>query len=214
MTLRVLVADDHPVFRDGLRLVLQSEPGVEFVGEAATGAEAVAAATQLVPDVVVMDLQMPGVDGIEATRQIVAACPGTAVLVLTMLEEDEAVIAAMQAGARGYLLKESSPADIVAAVEAVARHQAVFGSTIGDRVVGHLITQRGGGEVAFPQLTEREREVLDLIARGHNNQAIASKLFLSGKTVRNHVSNILTKIQAVDRSEAIVRARAAGLGQG
>lgn len=212
--LRVLIVDDHPVFRDGLRLMLQSTPEVELVGEAATGIEAVAAAAELRPDVVIMDLQMPGMNGIEATRQIVAARPETAVVVLTMLEEDESVLAALKAGARGYLLKEASRLDIVRAVQSVARNQAVFGSSVAQRVVEHLSVRRSGPEVAFPQLTEREQEVLDLMARGHNNQAIAQRLFLSGKTVRNHVSNILSKINAADRAEAIVRARDAGMGQG
>lgn len=212
--LRVLIADDHPVFREGLRLVLRSSPGLELVAEAATGDEAVAAAAELAPDVVVMDIHMPGLDGIEATRRIVSASPQTAVVVLSMAEDDVSVMAALEAGARGYLLKESSRADIVRAIEAVARNQAVFGSTVAQRVVQHLASNRTSGAVAFPQLTDREREVLDLIARGLNNQAIASRLFLSGKTVRNHVSNILTKIQVADRGEAIVRAREAGLGQG
>ncbi|MGI8808456.1 MAG: response regulator [Acidimicrobiales bacterium] len=211
--LRVLIADDHPVFRDGLRLVLQSATGVELVGEATTGSEAVRAAAELEPDVVVMDLQMPGISGIEATRQILAARPDTAVVVLTMLDEDESIMSALQAGARGYLLKESSPDDIVRAVLSVARHQAVFGSTVAQRMVERA-GRRLGSDVAFPHLTDREREVLDLIARGQNNHAIASALFLSGKTVRNHVSNILNKLHAADRAEAIVRAREAGLGRG
>lgn len=212
--LRVLIADDHPVFRDGLRLVLQSAPGIDLVGEATSGREAVTAAAELHPDVVVMDLQMPGIDGIEATRLILAARPATAVVVLTMLEEDEPVLAALSAGARGYLLKESSRADIVRAVESVGRNQAVFGSSVAGRMLEHLAAPRhGGADLPFPELTEREREVLDLIARGHNNQAIASRLYLSGKTVRNHVSNILGKLHAADRAEAIVRAREAGLGR-
>ncbi len=212
--LRVLIADDHPLFREGLRLVLQSASGLDLVGEAATGDKAVAAATALLPDVIVMDVHMPGLDGIEATRRIVSALPHTAVVVLSMAEDDQSVMAALKAGARGYLLKESSRADIVGAIEAVARNQAVFGPTVAQRVVQQLASGRTGGEIAFPHLTEREREVLDLIARGMNNQAIASRLFVSGKTVRNHVSNILTKINVTDRAEAIVRAREAGLGQG
>lgn len=211
--LRVLIADDHPVFRSGLRLVLQSAVGVELVGEAATGAEAVVTAIDLRPDVVIMDLQMPGIGGIEATRRIVAALPGTAVVVLTMLDQDESVVAALKAGARGYLLKESSPVEIVRTVQSVAGNQVVFGSSVGQRVTEHLAARRGGAEVAFPELTDREREVLDLVARGHNNQVIAKALFVSGKTVRNHISSILSKIHAGDRAEAIVRAREAGLGQ-
>lgn len=211
--LRVLVADDHPVFRDGLRLALASAPSIALVGEVADGLAAVEAAAELRPDVVLMDLQMPGIDGVEATRRIRAAQPEVGVVVLTMLEHDESVVAALHAGAGAYLLKESSCSDIVRAVESVARKQAVFGSGVAQRVMQYLADGRGGREVAFPQLTEREREVLDLIAQGQSNQAIAQRLFLSSKTVRNHVSNILSKIHAANRAEAIVRAREAGLGR-
>ena len=210
--LRVLVADDHPVFRDGLRLVLQATPGLCMVGEAATGNEAVAAANELRPDVVLMDLQMPGLNGIEATRQIVAAHPETAVLVLTLVDDGASVMAALQAGARGYLLKESSRADIVTAVETICRNQMVLGSAVGQRVIEQLAVRRRAPDSAFPELTDREREVLELMARGYSNQTIASRLFLSDKTVRNHVSNIFNKLCVVDRAQAIVRAREAGLG--
>jgi DNA-binding NarL/FixJ family response regulator len=212
--LRVLVADDHPVFRDGLRLALAGAPGVEVVGEVANGIDAVTATAELRPDVVLMDLHMPGLSGIEATRRIVAADPQAAVVVLTMLEDDESVVGALRAGARGYLLKESSCADIVRAIESVARNQAVLGSTVAQRFIGYLAEGRRSGEVAFPQLTEREREVLELVAEGHSNQVIAARTFLNNKTVRNHVSNIMSKLQASSRAEMIVRAREAGLGQG
>ncbi len=212
--LRVLVVDDHPVFRDGLRLALGVESGLEVVGEVENGLEAVEAYARLRPDVVLMDLQMPELDGVEATRRIVAADPGAAVIVLTMLEDDESVVAALRAGARGYLLKESSRADIVRAVEAVAHRQAVFGPTIAERLMGHFAEGHPSAKVAFPQLTDREREVLDLVAQGRSNPEIAARLYLNAKTVRNHVSNILTKIQASTRAEAIVRARDAGLGGG
>lgn len=211
--LRVVIADDRPVFRDGLRLVVESTPGLCLVGEAAGGEEAVAAVEEFRPDVVLMDLQMPGLNGIDATRQIVAAHPQTAVLVLTLVDEDVSVMAAMKAGARGYLLKDASRADIVSAVEAICRNQMVLGSTVGQRVVEQLAARRRGPDAAFPHLTDREREVLDLMARGQSNQAIASRLFLSGKTVRNHVSNIFNKLSVADRAQAIVRAREAGLGQ-
>jgi DNA-binding NarL/FixJ family response regulator len=210
---RVLVADDHPVFRDGLRLALGAVPGVDLVGEVDNGLDAVAAAAALKPDVVLMDLQMPGIDGVEATRQIVAADPQAAVVVLTMLEDDERLVAALQAGARGYLLKGSSRAEIVRAVQSAASRQVVFGSSMAQRVVAHLVGGRGGAQVAFPELTDREREVLDLIARGDSNAAIAGKLFVNEKTVRNHVSHVFAKIGAATRAEAIVRAREAGLGR-
>ena len=213
--MRVVVADDHPVFRDGLRLAVQAAPSLELVGEVSNGADAVAAVGELRPDVVLMDLQMPGLNGVEATRQIVAAHPETAVVVLTLLDDDEWVLAALEAGARGYLLKESSRSDIVHAVESAARNQAVFGSGAAQRVLRQAATggiSRSTANVAFPQLTNREIEILDLVASGLSNPAIARRLFLSAKTVRNHVSNILTKIHAGDRSEAIVRAREAGLG--
>ena len=214
--MRVIVADDHPVFRDGLRLAVQAAPGLELVGEVGNGADAVAAVGELRPDVVLMDLQMPGLNGVEATRQIVAAHPETAVVVLTLLDDDEWVLAALEAGARGYLLKESSRSDIVHAVESAARNQAVFGAGAAQRVLRQAATgglSRRTANVAFPQLTDRELEVLELVAGGLSNPAIARRLFLSAKTVRNHVSNILTKIHAGDRSEAIVRAREAGLGR-
>jgi DNA-binding NarL/FixJ family response regulator len=211
--LRILVADDHPVYRDGLRLVLSSMPGAEMVGEASTGAEAIALAADLQPDVVMMDLRMPEPNGIEATRQIVFANPRVAVLVVTMFDDDESVFAAMRAGARGYVLKGADRAEIMHAVQAVASEELVFGPGIADRVLGYFSALRGAVSlVPFPELTEREREVLAHIARGSNNQDIARRLVLSPKTIRNHVSNIFTKLQVADRSQAIVRAREAGLG--
>lgn len=211
--LRVLIVDDHPVFRDGLRLVLQSAPELCLVGEASNGEDAVASVDAVRPDVVLMDLQMPGMNGIDATRAIVAAHPGTAVLVLTLVDEDASVMAALKAGARGYLLKDASRNDIVSAVEAIRRNQLVLGSTVGRRVIEQLAGPRRGPDPAFPHLTDREREVLDLMARGYGNQLIAQRLFLSDKTVRNHVSNIFNKLSVEDRPQAIVRAREAGLGQ-
>jgi DNA-binding NarL/FixJ family response regulator len=209
--LRVLVADDHPVFRDGLRALLAATPETEPVGEAATGEEAVAATLELQPDVVVMDLHMPSLNGIEATRQIVATSPHVAVLVLTMLEDDESVFAAMRAGARGYLLKGAGQDEIARAIQAVASGEAIFGPAIAERVLEYFSAPRS--HEPFPELTARERELLELIAQGRSNQEIARHFVLSPKTVRNHVSNIFTKLQVADRAQAIVRAREAGLGR-
>jgi DNA-binding NarL/FixJ family response regulator len=208
---RVLVADDHPMFRAGLLLLLDSDERTEVVGEAATGPEAVELALRHRPDVVVMDLQLPGLDGVSATAQILAQAPDLAVLILTMSDDDEAVIAGLRAGARGYLLKEAGPAEILAAVLSVGQGASVFGPTIGRRITA-LLSRPAPAVTAFPQLTAREREVLELIARGLANSAIARQLVLSPKTVRNHISNIFAKLQVEARGEAIVRARQAGLG--
>ena len=208
--IRVLVADDHPMFRDGLRTLIRDADGVELVGEASTGEEAVVRAVDLQPDVVVMDLQMPDVNGIEATRRITAASPHIAVLVLTMFEDDDSVFAAMRAGARGYLLKGSAQEEILRAVAAVAAGDAIFGPSVATRLIE--LFAAGSPPQPFPELTEREREVLDLVAQGKSNQVIARELFVSSKTIRNHVSNIFTKLHVADRAQAIIRARDAGLG--
>jgi DNA-binding NarL/FixJ family response regulator len=213
---RVLIADDHPIYRDGLRMMLASTGLVEVLGTAADGAEAVARAAELLPDVVVMDLQMPVVDGIEATRRIVAAHAGVGVLALTMHDDDESVFAAMLAGARGYLVKGADQEEILRAITAVAHGEVIFGPVLAARVTRYFTVLAGArpptGE-PFPQLTAREREVLDLIAAGLSNQMIAGRLFLSPKTVRNNVSNVFAKLQVADRAQAIVRAREAGLGR-
>ena len=211
--IRVLIADDHPVLRDGLRLLLGAEPGIEVAGEAGNGGEAIVAAAELQPDVVVMDLHMPDVTGIEATRRIVDTSPHIGVLVLTMFDDDESVFAAMRAGARGYLLKGSGQEEIIRAVHAVGRGEAIFGPDIATRVLGYFNSPPVASDPVFPELTSREREVLALIADGRSNAVIASSLSLSPKTVRNHVSSIFTKLHVADRAQAIVRARKAGLGE-
>jgi DNA-binding NarL/FixJ family response regulator len=208
--LRVVVADDHPVFRDGLRALLASAGDAEVVGEAADGAAAAALVAELQPDVVLMDLHMPGLNGIEATRRIVDASPQVGVLALTMVEDDDAVFAAIRAGARGYLVKGSTQAEIRNAIRAAASGEAVFGPAIASRLAAYF-SGSGAPAAAFPELTPREREVLELVASGEGNDAIARRLSLSGKTVRNHVSNIFNKLQVVDRAQAIVKAREAGV---
>ena len=211
--LRVLIADDHPLFRDGLRSMLESEPDIELVGEAATGKEAVALAAQLQPDVVLMDVQMPDMDGIEATRRAIAVAPNAKVLVVTMFEDDESVLAAVRAGARGYVVKGMRSVDAIRAIRAVAEGEAIFSPVIAGRLLGMLTETRERARPAvFPELTERERQTLDLIAQGHKNAAIAELLHLSPKTVRNYVTSIFDKLELADRSQAIVRAREAGLG--
>jgi DNA-binding NarL/FixJ family response regulator len=212
--LRVLIADDHPVVRDGLRLALLGLPEAAVIGEATSGTEAVELSAALQPDVIVMDLHMPGQSGIEATRQIVHTSPHVAVLVLTMYDDDTSVFAVMRAGARGYLFKGADQDEIIRAVRAVARGEAIFGPAIASKVLGYFAAAQGGQLApAFPELTEREREVLELIAQGLNNQQITRRLVVSPKTVRNHISNIFAKLHVADRAQAIVRAREAGFGQ-
>lgn len=212
--LRLLIVDDHEAFRSGLRALLETSPGVTVTGEAASGAEAVALARRLQPDVVLMDLAMPGVDGVEATRQIVEALPHVAVLVLTMSDEDESILAALRAGARGFLLKGARRADLLRAIRSVAAGEAILGPAVARRLTGYLDLAARPAEAPppFPGLTEREREILDLVARGRSNAEITAQLVVSPKTVRNHVSNIFSKLGVRDRAEAIVRAREAGMG--
>ncbi len=210
--IRVLVADDHADFREGMRALLASAPEVEVVGEAVDGSEAVALAAQLQPDVVLMDLGMPGVNGVEATRRILSASPHIAVLVISMQEDGDSVFAALQAGARGYLLKGAMRAEILRSITAVVSGEAIFGPVIARRLMQYFATPRTTGPESFPQLTDREREILTLLARHETNPEIARTLTLSPKTVRNHVSNIFTKLQVADRAQAIIRAREGGLG--
>jgi DNA-binding NarL/FixJ family response regulator len=211
--IRILIADDHPVFRYGMSALLSSVAEMEVIGEATTGEEAVALADTLRPDVILMDIKMPGINGIEATRQIARANPDIHILAVTMLEEDDAVFAAMRAGARGYLVKGADQHEVLRAIHAVASGEAIFGQAIARRMT-HFFTAPSENALrkAFPDLTEREQEILLLIADGRGNAAIAQRLSLSEKTVRNHISNIFGKLQVADRSQAIVRAREARLG--
>jgi DNA-binding NarL/FixJ family response regulator len=211
--IRVLVADDHPAYRRGLELMLGEIADLEVVGQATTGAEAVELTRAAGPDVVLMDLRMPGIDGIEATRRILAAAPERvpAVVVLTMFDDDDSVFAAMRAGARGYLLKGADQEEIDRAIRAAAAGEAIFGPGVATRVLDHFARPPGSRPTAFPLLTDREREVLRMVAAGQGNASIAHELSISLKTVRNHVSNIFTKLQVADRSAAIVKARTAGL---
>ena len=212
---RVLIADDNPSFREGLNALLLSAPGLEVVGEAEDSEKAVSIAAELQPDVVLMDLNMPGRGGIEATRQILNASPHVSVLVISMFEDDDSVFAALQAGARGYLLKGAPKAEILRAIGAVTSGEAIFGPTIARRLMDYFAAphSKSAPPEAFPELTEREREILTLVAQHQTNPEIARRLGLSQKTVRNHVSNIFAKLQVADRAQALIRAREAGLGQ-
>ena len=213
--IRIVVADDHPVVRGGLVHLLGTLPALEVVGEAADGAEAVAVAAERRPDVVLMDVKMPQLDGIEATRRIRAETPDTRVLVLTMYDDDNTVFTAMKAGAHGYLLKEAQQDDILRAVQNVVAGEAVFGPGIATRLLGFFAEPpaQQAEEYPFPELTERERAVLDLLALGRRNAEIGAELFLSPKTVSNHLTNVFVKLQVAGRGEAIVRARERGLGE-
>ena len=209
----VLIADDHPLVLSGLRALLETLEGIEVVGQAADGRDAVSLAVSLQPDVVVMDLQMPELDGVEATRQIAERLPGSAVLVLTMHDDDASVFAAMRAGARGYLLKGAAQDDVARAIAAVSRGEAIFGPAVAGRLLQFFAAGPESAALPFPELTVREREILDLMAGGLTNAEIAQRLFLSSKTVSNNVSVIFDKLQVAGRPKAIVRARNAGLGR-
>ena len=207
-SISVVLVDDHPVFRLGLSAVIEGLDGIAVVGEAATAAEAVAVVESTSPDVVIMDIQLPDASGIEATGRLLKAQPQLGVLVLTMFDDDDSVHAAIRVGARGYLVKGVGAGEIERAIRAVAHGEVILGAAAARRAQLHW---RSGGD-QFPELSEREREVLDLVARGLGNQAIARRLVVNEKTVRNHISNVLTKIGAATRAEAIVKAREGGLG--
>lgn len=210
--LRVVVVDDHPVFRMGMTALLGSLSGLDVIGEADSAAVAVAVVAQRQPDVVLMDLHLGESSGVDATREISSRFPAVGVLVITMMDDDDSVFAAMRAGARGYLLKGAAPDEIERAVRAVANGEVLLGQAVAGRAIAYLSGARRAGPTPFPDLTDREREVLDLVARGMDNLSIARRLAVSPKTVRNHLSNVLTKLQVADRAQAIVRAREAGLG--
>ena len=213
-SLRILIADDHPLFRKGMRTLLTATADTEVIGEATTGREVIELAAALQPDVILMDLQMPGVNGIEATRQILQTSPHIRILVITLFEDDASVFSALRAGARGYLLKDADQDELLRAVKAVSRGEAIFSPSIAQRLIHYFAAlPQTASAIAFPDLTEREREILHLIAQGESNAAIARHLVLSTKTVQNHVSNIFSKLQVADRAQAIVRARDAGLGR-
>ena len=213
-TIRVLIADDQVITRQGLRTLLSATPGIEVIGEAANGAEVIELAASLQPDVILMDLKMPGINGIDATRHILHTSPHIQVLVVTMFDDDDSVFAAMRAGAHGYILKDATQHELVRAIRAVHQGEAIFSPAIAKRLIRYFAALPStASALAFPELTDREREVLRLIAQGESNAAIAGQLVLSLKTVRNHVSNILSKLQVADRAQAIIRARDAGIGR-
>jgi DNA-binding NarL/FixJ family response regulator len=211
--LNILIVDDHPMFRKGMRALLESMEGVQVVGEAQNGEQAVELALELKPDVVLMDLQMPKGNGLSATRELVRLVPDARILVVTLFEDDDSIFAALRAGARGYILKDADEGEMMRAIRSVGEGEAIFSPAIAARLMDYFAEARAQvPKNVFPELTEREREVLGMIARGDSNTAIAEKLTLSLKTVRNHVSNIYSKLQVADRAQAVIRARDAGLG--
>jgi DNA-binding NarL/FixJ family response regulator len=213
-SIRIFIADDHTLFRDGLKALFDSRDDIELVGEAADGKTAVAGAAETQPDIILMDIQMPGVNGIEATRQIVGTSPHIGVIVVSMLEDDDSVFAAMRAGARGYVLKGADQEQMLRTIRSVAAGEALFGAGIAERLMNFFANLTPSpDERTFPELTDREHEVLELIAQGSNNLEIANHLVITHKTVRNHVSNIFNKLQVAGRAQAIIRARDAGMGQ-
>jgi DNA-binding NarL/FixJ family response regulator len=211
--LRILIADDHPLFRDGMRALLDANLEMEVIGEATSGDEVIALAVDMQPDVILMDIQMPGISGIEATRQILHTSPHIRILMVTMFEDDHSVFTAMRAGARGYVLKGDRPEEILQAIQAVGGGEAIFSPPVATRMLDFFSSlEPSAFPNALPELTDREREILHLIAQGQSNAAIAKQLALSPKTVSNYVSNIFSKLQVADRAQAMLRAREAGLG--
>lgn len=210
--IRIIIVDDHTLFRNGLVSLLNSLPGLKVIAAVENGHQAIKSANDLQPDVILMDIQMEGINGIEATRQIVQTSPHIGVIVVTMFDDDDSVFSAMRAGARGYILKGADQEDVLRAIHTVAKGEAIFGPSIATRLMNFFNQPNKPVSPAFPDLTDREREVLDLIAQGLTNSDISSKLFISIKTVRNHVSNIFNKLQVSDRVQAAIRAREAGLG--
>lgn len=216
--IRLLISDDHELFREGLRALISTTKDIELVGEASNGDEAISAADVLQPDVVLMDINMPGVNGIRATRQILRANPTTGIIMVTMLKDDASVFSAMRAGARGYVLKGAQYKELLQTIRAVANGQALFGPSVATRIMSFFNTQgpkikAAVPEEAFPDLTPRELEVLELIAQGASNSQIADKLVIADKTVRNHINSIFSKLQVADRAAAIIQARDAGFGK-
>jgi len=214
--IQIVVVDDHTLFREGLIALIDAAPEMQVVGEGGTGLEAVTLAAEHRPDVILMDIMMPELNGIQATRQVLDRYPQTGVIMLTMLEDDNSLFAAMCAGARGYILKGADKAEVLTTIQAVAEGRAIFGPMIAARLTSFfrsIESSPNRADVVFPELTDREREILDLIALGVNNQEIADRLFISSKTVSNHISSIFNKLQVADRAQAIVRARDAGLGR-
>lgn len=211
-TLTVLIADDHPLFRKGMRSLLEMMPDITLVGEASSGREAVELAMTHQPDVVLMDLQMPEGSGLEATRELSKRSPNVRILVVTLFEDDESIFTALRAGAHGYILKDADEEEMMRAIRAAGEGEAIFSPAIATRLIEYFASARQNiPQEVFPELTEREREILALIARGESNAAIAERLKITLKTVRNHVSNIYNKLQVADRAQAVIRARDAGL---
>jgi DNA-binding NarL/FixJ family response regulator len=215
-TIRLLIVDDHPLYREGLRSLFSTISDIELVGEASRGKEAVNLAVELQPDVVLMDIDLPGLNGVEATRSILSESPSIGIVMVTMLEDDRSIFSAMRAGARGYVLKGAEPNELLQSIRAVANGQVLFGPSVAARMMRFFDEQvveikTSLPEEAFPELTPRELEVLELIAQGDKNNEIAEKFVISEKTVRNHVTNIFSKLQVVDRVEAIIKAREAGM---